>query len=333
MIRRTIPAILFAMLLTAASAGQSRCPQGAVRTQIQVRVYYDNGRPAGHSLRVMLTNNAFTMVDQQFTDSQGGVTFYVSGGSAAQYKLKITGNDIEETQLERGFEISPCQAYHYENVTVKLKESASPVTGGTGTVSEAELNIPDRARSEFEKGAKAMGKKDLEKARLHMTRATEIYPRYAEAFNVLGVIAMNTDHPDEGRAMFERAIQADDKHPAAYVNMAKILMGEKKFAEATAMVEKSVTLNPLNAESQSLLCYFQLMEGRLEDVVATAKRIHQLPHERFPQVHSMAAMALERLQRPRDAVEEYKLYVKEGQEGAQMERARAALASLEHKPK
>ncbi|MBI2683101.1 MAG: tetratricopeptide repeat protein [Acidobacteriales bacterium] len=219
-------------------------------------------------------------------------------------------------------------------MTVKRKpDENSQTTSLQGAISEAELNIPDNARGEFTKGAKAMGKNDFDRARTYFTRATEIYPRYAEAFNALGVIAMNSKSPSEGRAFFERAIQADDKHPAAFVNMAKILVGEHHVAEATNMVMKSIVLDPRNAESQSLLCYFQLLQGKLEDAAGTVKVVHGLPHERFAMVHYMVANALERQQKTLEAIEEYKLFLKEAQTGPQVERARGALAALEHPPK
>jgi tetratricopeptide (TPR) repeat protein len=192
------------------------------------------------------------------------------------------------------------------------------------------LQIPDKARSECEKGAKALENKDFEKAKKHLEKATEIYPKYAEAFNDLGVLAMNTGDAETGKLQFEKAIAADPEYAAAFVNLSKIKMQQKDFVGGEEIASKAVSLDPMNAEAISLLAFFQLQAGKLEAAIAAAERVHQLPHARFAMVHFVAGNAYEQRQRIPDAIRQYKLYLDESPpDSPTAQRVRAAIEALE----
>src|SRR5205085_145985 len=152
----------------------------------------------------------------------------------------ITGPTLQEPAEVR-VSIYPRESMRAEYATVKLKADAQS-SSTQGYVSAAALNVPDKARGEFEKGMKAMNEVNFDEARKHLEKATELYPRYAEAFNALGVIAMKSNQPDEGQKEFDAAIHADEQHPAAYVNMAKLFMRDQKFAAGEGLLLKAVSL-------------------------------------------------------------------------------------------
>jgi tetratricopeptide (TPR) repeat protein len=328
---RRIVVLAFALAFTSALSAQ-RFPNSNPSSspkQLTVKVVSESGPPMGMGIRVQLLNSTGTPVMDSFTNDQGEITFIVEAGS---YRLRVTGIDIQEGASERSFFIDPRQTSHMEYFTVKKKvdpnqPSLEPY------VSAAMLKIPDKAKSQFEKGMKALNKKDWEKAKEHLQKATEIYPQYAAAFNALGVVAMNTGASVEGREYFDRAINADPEYAASYVNRAKIMMGENDHAKAKELLNKSVGLDPVNPEALSMLSICSVKTGDGAMAVSSAERAHRLPHERFPIVHFVAGVVHETEQQFADAIREYKLFIEEsrGTSNPTVERARASVAALEKK--
>src|SRR5262245_8701476 len=135
----------------------------SVPKELTVRVTYESGHPVEMGIRVQLQNGTGTPVAESFTDDRGAVRFNVEAGP---YRVRITGPTIEELASERSFFIDPRESNHTEffNVRKKANAEADAPTSTQAHVSAAMLQIPDKARSECEKGEKALDNKDFEKA-------------------------------------------------------------------------------------------------------------------------------------------------------------------------
>jgi Flp pilus assembly protein TadD len=323
---RRLPLFLFAL---AALATAQRPGQSVRLTDVYVNVSYENGRPVGELYRVQLMGRGGYSIAEGYTNDRGQIVFHQMGPGS--YRLKITGPDIEDTSTERGFEVFPNQIAQHEHVSVKRKPDPQDQSSTQPFVSAATLNIPSKARGEFEKGMAKYRKQEFDKAETHLTKAVELYGRYAEAINALGVIAMTAGNVDQGRARFQEAMHADPEHPGAYVNMARLMMQEKQFSDGEPLLLKAVSLNPQDAEALSILSFFQLSLQKHDDAVKTAQRVHSLPHPQYAMVHFVAASALEQSGRGKEAADELRLYIKESPPGPGVERAKAALNTLEAK--
>jgi tetratricopeptide (TPR) repeat protein len=296
--------------------------------QLTVKVAYDSGPAVGMGNRVQLLNGTGTPVTENFTDDRGEVLFIVDAGS---YRIRVTGNEIEETASERSFYIDRRELFHTEYLSVKKKVDPN-VPSLEGHVSAAMLRIPSKAKSEVEKGMKELAKNDFEKAKPHFQKATDLYPQYAEAFNALGVIAMNAGQQEEGRVLFDKAIAADPEFAGSYVNKAKILMAAKQISQGEESLRKATTLDPLNAEALSLLAICQFQSGQRQAAIDTAQRTHQLPHEKRAVVHYIAGKAYEQQNQFADALREYRLFLKESPAASPtVSKVKEAVAALEAK--
>jgi tetratricopeptide (TPR) repeat protein len=296
--------------------------------QLTIKVLLESGPPVGMGNRVQLLNGTGTPVTEGFTDDRGEAVFMVDAGT---YRLRVTGNGIEEANSERSFYIDRRELVRTEFFTVKKKVDPN-VPSLEPHVSAAMLKIPDKAKNELAKGMKELDKRNFDKAKPYFEKATEMYPQYAEAFNALGIVAMNTGAMAEGREMFDRAISADPEFAGSYVNKAKILMGEKQLDKSEELLKKSVTLDPLNAEALSLLAICQLQAGDQAGAISAANRTHQLPHEKWAIVHYVAGLAFEQQKLPADALREYKLFIKESPtETPTVAKVKSTITELERK--
>lgn len=319
----SIAAALFTLLVSA-PAQRSSSSGATVPTTLHIRVVTERGPAAGPGLRVQLLNERGGMADEYFTNQQGEVDFRVFAGD---YRVRVTGPPLVEMPDTR-MTIYPREASRSEFVTVRYKDTSEP-TSPQGHISAAALNIPDKARQEFDRGLRDLQQMNFGEAKKHFQKAADIYPRYADAFNALGVIAMKGNEAEQGRKLFETAIRVDEEQPGAYVNLARIYMREQKFADGETLLLRSTKLAPMDAEALSMLSFFQLNLGKDTAAIATARKVHQLPHERFAMVHYVAASAFEKENQWKQAIQEYKLFIQESPAGLYTERAKAQVQTLE----
>lgn len=324
--------LLLPLALCPPAASQCQAEPGKTPQIVDLRVHlwFTNGHPVDQRVRVQLLNSFEDYVGEVFSDEQGEAKFQVS--SPGNYRLRISGFNVEDT-LSPVFRINCNESQHFENVDVKLKDQAKPdaPSGPKTTVSASELNVPDKARKEFDKGNAALQKNDFATARKALEKAIQIYPQYAAAYNNLGILAMKTGDRAAAQAAFQEAIRINDHYPRACINLARLLLGGRNYAEAEDLLDRALTTEPLDPEALTMLANVQLQTGRFDQAINTAWKVHSVPHDGFSVVHIVAALAFEARHMPQDAAVEYATYLKESPNGPEAQRASAALAALQSK--
>jgi tetratricopeptide (TPR) repeat protein len=154
-------------------------------------------------------------------------------------------------------------------------------------VSRTQLTIPDKATREYADAQKDLEHHDTAGAELHLERAVDIAPQFAQAWNNLGTIAYQTQRYWQAEQRFREALRQD---PTAYeplVNLGGVLINVHKLDEALEVNMYAVMVRPNDALAQSQLgmAYFEtgqydLAVKRLE----TARRIDPA-HFSHPQIY------------------------------------------------
>lgn len=320
---------LIGLLLGTATLYAQR-PGGAVTpggAEVNIRVLYDDSHPAGAQIRVQLTNQMGMIQSESFTDSKGEARFQAVRSGA--YRARVTGLGIEDTTSDT-FVIYPRENFNMQFVTVnRSKNQLEAEKAAAGPpISAAELNIPDKAKKEFEKGQEALQKNKVDDAKKRFAKATEIYPQYGAAFDAMGIAVSGTSLTD-AKQYFAKAIEADKQFSPAYSHLAKALMKEKNFEEADRLLTRSTAINPRSAEDLFLLSYAQAKLGKYDLAIQTADRTHQLPHEQYALVHFVAAESFSKMGKRQEAVAQYSQYLKEAPLGPSAEIAKQNIKSLQ----
>jgi tetratricopeptide (TPR) repeat protein len=291
-------------------------------------VYGDNDKPVGDRVRVELRNATGQFIDQELTGSTGQAHFVVPG-QYSEYEFVISGDGIDRTTGPR-FNLGEGEVLHVEVVRVRREGGPdAPVTTSThGTVSVASLNIPDKARKEFEQGETALQKDDIAEAEKRLSKAVEVYPKFAAAYNDLGVIAMRGLDTASAEHDFQQAISADDSYAPAYVNLAKMRLDQKKPQDARVLLEKATAAQPLNVEALTLLATTAYALNDNDAVITSAQKVHLLPHQQYAIVHYVAGLAYEKKQQFQQAAAEYQLFLKEAPASPSAAAVQARLNSL-----
>ena len=177
-----------------------------------------------------------------------------------------------------------------------------------------------------------MNEQDWTKALQHFQRAIEIYPEYATVYNNLGAVYSHLNDLPHEREAFQKAIDVDSHFAPAYVNLARVCLQEQDPARAESLLEKANQAAAKNAETMTLLAQAQLLNKHYDAVIETSRNVHAIPHQNLAVIHYIAARAMERSNRPQDALVELQVFLTEEPEGARAQHVREEIAQLQQKP-
>src|SRR6476646_4548003 len=99
------------------------------------------------------------------------------------------------------------------------------------TVSATSAMAPKDAQKAYEKGHDKANKQKWDEARQQLTKAVEIYPRYAAAWFDLGRVQLQSNDIVSARHSFEQSVAADPKYVNPYRGLAELETREQKWPE------------------------------------------------------------------------------------------------------
>lgn len=275
-----------------------------VDSSLQVRVLGENGDTLHGFAEVRLTCSGF-IVGTSPINGLGEVEF--SSLRPSRCSATVTGPglmpaDSETIQLASG---------QHASITVTVRSAARSNPGLAASISVAQLKVPPKVEKELHKAVKLAQRGDDENAVSLCRKALADYPGYADAYNLLGVVAARQGHTEEAEADFLHAVQADPGHAGAHTNLARIAQNRKDWPTAEKFAARGAALDPSNPEPLVLLAIAQFAQGRFADAAASAERADSLAPLRFPIVHLLSARAFVQLRRFTDATREYRQFLRE----------------------
>lgn len=316
--------VFFFVVLLAGSVSAQFDHQSTIR-RIIVRVVSPNGSACDVTTRVTLTGIEGPAAGGS-PNSDCEVEF--SGIPVGSYHVTVSG--LHFSTVDTG-NISFQSAGPHE-VEVKVNGGGTgSANGSQGSplVGVADLNIPSRARKEFDKANELIGKKDFGKAIQRLNKAIAIYPAYSGAYNNLAVIYARLGDNAREREALQTAISANDRNAPAYVNLGRMNIKAGNFSEAEAALSKASALDPTDGMTMVLLTYVEFMDRHIDEAIASSRKAHSLQQGPHALVHQVAARAFELKHDDANAIAQLKLLLEEEQTGPRAEGARKELANLQ----
>jgi tetratricopeptide (TPR) repeat protein len=102
----------------------------------------------------------------------------------------------------------------------------------------------EEANHELCRGTKALNHRDFDRAMKHLTRATELDPTFAEAYNQRAIIKYLSERYEESIADCREAIERMPCHFGAWAGMGHCHAHEGRLSEAVACYERAMSINP-----------------------------------------------------------------------------------------
>ena len=124
-----------------------------------------------------------------------------------------------------------------------------------------EPSAHDRARALVGEGLDAARARDFQEASRLLTKALELDPSDAEAWNSLGVVLIRQGEATQGVGALRRALRVDPGHAEAHRNLAVALDGQGRCREAAlhyrSFMSRSDTANPYREDVTRRLAELQ----------------------------------------------------------------------------
>ena len=204
-----------------------------------------------------------------------------------------------------------------------------------GMISVASLEVPSKARKEYEKGSELVEKGNLADAEKSLRKAIDEYPKFAEAWLRLGDLELHRKNVEAASSAYQEAINADASFPLPYLRMAYLSASDSKWEQTHKLSERVISLDPTNfpvAYYYDAAAEFNLKNvDRAENSALQAERLDKFHSE--PRVELLLAAIYKAKGSPSLAADHYRAYLKLVPEGPQHDRVKADLAKTEQMAK
>ena len=303
---------------------RGRQQPGPEYTKVSVHVTDENNRPV-RGVLVQLLSGFGNVIFQTFTNQEGFTD--LTGVTSGRYKIRAKGDEIEET-TGREFVIFTGQSYYPVMLQVRRKPQTTQPSLNS-MVHVTDLNVPPKAKENFDKGTEALNRNELQKARDYFEKAIHEYPEYSAAYNNLGIAWLREGRVEEGGAALRKSVSLNPHLSSAYRNLAVLAFKEGKLQETEELLNQSLADDPNDPQGLALLAKVQFARGEMDPAIASAQKVHAQPHERYAFVHFIAASAFQAKGQNQEALREYKIFLKEAPNHPSAPEARAAAQALQ----
>jgi tetratricopeptide (TPR) repeat protein len=114
------------------------------------------------------------------------------------------------------------------------------------TISATSAAAPKDAQKAYEKSRDKARKEKWDEAQTLLTKAVEIYPKYAVAWFDLGRLQLRNNDIDKARNSFQQSIAADAKFTYPYRGLAEIENRQKQWPALVNISDRLVALDPVS---------------------------------------------------------------------------------------
>jgi serine/threonine-protein kinase len=172
------------------------------------------------------------------------------------YQLYLQGRDAMESR-RGGF-----TATQYFEKAIALDATYALAYAG---IADAALDL-DQTHQLSHEDAQSRAKAAAE-------RAVELDPMLAEAHTTLGAVRAKEYDWDGAQSELRRAIELNPNSALAHVDLGlSVLLPQRRFDEAIGEIRRSVALDPLSSNTNSLLAFALLLAERYEDAEKQARK-------------------------------------------------------------
>jgi tetratricopeptide (TPR) repeat protein len=259
-----------------------------------------DGRPLDQARIELHDLNTGAVMGHTYSRSNGSFELYnIPKGSYEVVATKGVVESRERVDL----------AMDNTNVNLKMSNPVNEVGETGATVSVSQYKVPSKARKEFEKAQEAFNNGKMDEAKSRANKAVELYPNFAEALTLRGILEINAKENEQGQADLQKAIQLDPNYGVAYFAMGAALNQAGKFDDAVRTLERGVSIKPDGWQGFFELAKATLANSDFKAALKNATTAEKLSNDAYAPIHVVKAHALMGLKQYGPAVAELQRYL------------------------
>jgi tetratricopeptide (TPR) repeat protein len=267
----------------------------------------------------------------------------LSGQKAIQQTIADTRGRFRFRKIDPGSYVIhvECDGYYGQDVPVQVAGSTQHVSITLQAAPDElafspafdpfrELDIPPRARKEFDLGIREQKAGQCARAISHLQKAVAMYPRYGEAFNEMGRCYLQMEDAAAAEESFKRAIQFGTGIVPA-VNLATVYVNQGRLDEAFELITRLLRQNPTEGELYAALARIHFARGRVHEAEVAALEAHSRGHQ-SPDVHLILAKIYESQHNRAGRITQLRTYLDESPRGSTADQVRKQLQEIQGSP-
>lgn len=281
-----------------------------------------------------ITGSLLTIDGRPISNAQIELQDVNTGGVVASTYSKTNGSFGFYNVPLGQFEVLASRGVDQAHERVRVDHGPNEVTlriaggqaepGAGDTVSVAALRIPDKAKNEFEKATKAFQKSKYDEAEKHAEKALTIFPNYAQALTLRGLLKMNKGDIQGGEQDVQAAIHSDPNYPLAYFAMGSACNGSGRFKDAQQTLQEGLRIDPASWQGYFELSKSLMGQGDFRNALKYVVKAESFGAA-YPPIHLVKAHALLGLKDYDEAASEFERYLSADSKGPAADDARRAL--------
>ena len=298
---------------------------GSGSGSITGRVVLPSGDPVNGRLRIILSTieNPGML---SYTDNNGGFGF--RNLREGNYTLEVLADRevyepiSEQVRVNRGMQVV---------LLINLREKLTAAKKNIGAVvsaAEADPNVPEAARKEYEKGIRLAAHDRIPEAIERFKGAIVLYPKYLMAHNDLGVQYLKLKRTGEALEQFEAAIEINQKAFNPRLNIGIALVNQKRYTEAIDNLTQAISINSSSAAAHLYLGIAALETEDLATAVREIDAAQSLGGTEYAVAHYFRAHVAMKKGERELAITQLNAYLKTAPTGEYAPKARALLEEL-----
>ena len=150
------------------------------------------------------------------------------------------------------------------NMTISGSRAEASRAGDRATVSVAQMKVPEKARNLLEKAQSALDKRKLEEADRYVTQALEVYPDFAEALTMRGLMCLDAKHLDEAADNLEKSTKADASYGMGFIVLGAVYNMQSRFDDSIRVLDRGLMLMPRSWQGMFELGKAELGKGNYQ---------------------------------------------------------------------
>jgi tetratricopeptide (TPR) repeat protein len=213
------------------------------------------------------------------------------------------------------------------DISFHLPVNTASKSGGS-SISLSQLNIPGKAQHMLQKAEEAFRKARLDDAFSFVQKALVVYPNYAKALVLRGVLNMQKGDNKDAQPDLEKAVALDYGDDMGYVALASLYNNEGLFDRASQTLDNGMSLNPHSWQANLEMARAELGKKDYGAAMRSLERAQMIAPPEVTMVHLYRAQAFIGLKDYRAAIGELENYLSKNPNDANSELARNTLTKL-----